>query len=168
VQIIDKKYRLFGVINLIDLLVVIALIVGALVVWKLLWGGSTTTVPTANLKDVEYTMFCGSLRNYSEGQIRVGDPVSTKTSGKSIGTVVSVRSVPTPGDVFNTTTGKIEPYTSTYTKDVYINVKAKGDPTATGVSVGETQIRNNENILIVTPTFQCDTAIATGLKIGGE
>jgi hypothetical protein len=168
VQIIDKKYRLFGVINLIDLLVVIALVVGGLVVWKLLWGGSTTTVPTAKLRDVEYTMFCGSLRNYSDGQIRVGDPVSTKTSGKSIGNVVSIKSSPTPGDVFNTTTGKIEPYTSTYTSDVYIRVKAKGDPTATGVSVGETQIRNNENILIVTPTFQCDTAIATDLQIGGE
>jgi hypothetical protein len=167
VQIIDRKYRLFGVINLIDLLVVIALVVGGFVVWKLLWGGSTTTVPTAQLQDVEYTILCGPLRNYSEGQIRVGDPVSTKTSGKSIGTVVSVTSTPTPIDVLSGPEG-VQAFSSSVNTDVYIKVKAKGDPTATGVSVGETQIRNNENIQVVTPTFQWDLGVATDLKIGGE
>ena len=167
-QIIDKKYRLFGIINPIDLLVVVALIVGGAVVWKLLWGGSSSAVPVAELQDVEYTILCSSLRNYSEGQIKVGDPVSTKTSGATIGTVASVQSAPTPGDAFNPVTGKIQPYESTYASDVYIKVKAKGDPTPTGVSVGNTQMRNNEIIQVVTPTFQCDTAIATDLKIGGE
>ena len=57
-QIFDRKYRLFGVINLIDLLVVVALIVAGLVVWKLLWGGSNTAVPVAKLQDVEYTIVC--------------------------------------------------------------------------------------------------------------
>jgi hypothetical protein len=168
VQIIDRKYRLFGVINLIDLLVVIALVVGGLVVWRLLWGGSTTSVPDAKLQNVEYTVLCSLVRNYSEGQIKVGDPVSTKTSGKSIGTIVSVRSAPTPGDVLNPTTGKVQPYDSTFWTDVYIRVKAKGNPTSTGVSIADTQIRNNGVIPVVTPTFQCDTGIATDLKIGGE
>jgi hypothetical protein len=168
VQILDKKYRLFGVINIIDLLVVIALVVGGLVVWKVLWGGGTSAAPVAALHDVEYTVLCSALRNYSEGQIKVGDPVSTKTSGTTIGTVSSVRSTPTPGDAFNPVTGRIQPYESTYASDVYINVKAKGDPTPTGVSVGNTQMRNNEIIQVVTPTFQCDTAIATDLKIVGE
>jgi hypothetical protein len=168
VQIIDRKYRLFGVINLIDLLVVIALVVGGLVVWKLLWGGSTTSLPTADLKSIEYTMFCTPVRDYAQGQIRVGDPVSTKTSGKSIGTVAAVRSNPTRGEFASPLTGEIKPFDSTIFTDVYVVVKAKGDPTSTGVSVGETQIRNNENIMMVTPTFQCDTAIVTNLKIGGE
>jgi len=168
VQIFDKKYRLFGVINIIDLVVVIALVVGGLVVWKVLWGGNSSAEPVTALRDVEYTILCSALRNYSEGQIRVGDPVSTKTSGKVIGTVASVASTMTPGDVFNVKTGKIEAYNSTYATDVYIRVKAKGDPTSTGVSVGNTQIRNNEIIQVVTPTFQCDTAIATDLLIGGE
>jgi hypothetical protein len=168
VQIIDKKYRLFGVINLIDLLVVIALVVGGLVVWKLLWGGSTTTVPTAKLQDVEYTILCGPLRNYTDGQIKVGDPVSTKTSGKSIGTVVSVTSTSTPIDVFSGPDGGVKAFSSQVYTDVFIKVKAKGDPTATGVSVGDTQIRNNENIQVVTPTFQWDLGVATDLKTGGE
>jgi hypothetical protein len=168
VQILDKKYRLFGVINIIDLLVVVALVVGGLVVYKLLWGGNDAAVPVAKLRDVEYTLLCSPVRNYSEGQIKVGDPVSTKTSGASIGTVASVRSVPTPGDIFNPLTGKVEPYLSTFYQDVYIGVKAKGNPTATGVSVGNTQIRSNGLIQAVTSTFQCDTAVVTDLKIGGE
>ena len=167
-QIFDRKYRLFGVINIIDLLVVIALVAGGLVVWKVLWGGGTSAVPAATLRDVEYTALCSAVRDYSEGQIKVGDPVSTKTSGKVIGTIVSVRANPTPGDVFNTVTGKIERYESTFATDVYIMVKTKGDPTSTGVSVGDTQLRNNEIIQVVTPTFQADNAIVTNLKIGGE
>jgi hypothetical protein len=168
VQIFDRKYRLFGIINPIDLLVVVALIVAGLVAWKLLWGGSNTAVPVAQLKDVEYTIMCSPIRNYSQGMVRVGDPVSTKTSGATIGTVVSIESSPTPGDVFNQKTGQIQGYHSTFFTDVYIRVKAKGDPTSTGVSVGNTQIRNNELIQAVTPTFQCDTAIVTALKFDGE
>ena len=167
-QIFDRKYRLFGVINLIDLLVVIALVVGGLVVYKLLWGSTTSNVPTAKLENVEYTILCSPIRNYKEGQIKIGDPVSTKTSGASIGTVAAVRSNPTPGDVYSQATDKVVAFTSTYLTDVYITVKAKGSPTATGISVGNMQIRNNEVIQAVTPTFQCDTAIATNLKTGGE
>jgi len=168
VQIFDKKYRLFGVINIIDLVVVIALVVGGLVVWKVLWGGNSSATPVATLRDVEYTLLCSSVRDYADGMVKVGEPVSTKTSGKSIGTVASVRSSPTPGDIFNTVTGKIEPYNSSIYTDVYIGVKAKGDPTSTGVSVGNTQLRNNEIIQVVTPTFQCDGGLATRIKIGGE
>lgn len=167
-QIFDRKYRLFGVINIIDLLVVVALVVGGLVVYKLLWGGTTPAVPAANLKDVEYTIMCSPVRNYAEGQVRVGDPVSTKTSGAVIGTVASVRSAPTPGDIFNSKTGVVEEYKSTFYTDVYVTVKAKGTPTPTGVSLGNSQIRNNTVIQMVTPTFQCDTGYATGLKISGE
>ena len=167
-QIFDRKYRLFGVINIIDLLVVVALVVGGLVVYKLLWGESGSAVPAADLKDVEYTIMCSPVRNYAEGQIRIGDPVSTKTSGATIGKITSVRSAPTPGDIFNTKTGVVEEYRSTFYTDVFVTVQAKGNPTATGVSVGNTQIRNNALIQMVSPTFACDTAYVTGLKIGGE
>jgi len=168
VQIFDKKYRLFGVINIIDLLVVVALVVGGLVVWKVLWGGNSSAEPVATLRDVEYTILCSSVRDYADGMVKVGEPVSTKTSGKSIGTVASVRSNPTPGDFFNSVTGKMETYNSSIYRDVYIDVNAKGDPTSTGVSVGNTQLRNNEVIQVVTPTFQCDSGLATRIKIGGE
>ena len=167
-QIFDRKYRLFGVINIIDLLVVIALIVGGMVVYKLLWGGNTSAAPATKLRDVEYTLVSTSIRDYADGQIKVGDPVSTKTSGASIGTIASVKSNPTPGDIFNPSTGKVEQYASTVASDIRVRVKSKGNPTATGVSVGNTQIRNNEIIQMVTPTFQNDLATVTDLTIGGE
>ena len=63
-QIIDKKYRLFGVINVIDLLVVVALLVGGLVVYRLLWGGPPRQCRRRSLKDVEYTIYCSPLRTY--------------------------------------------------------------------------------------------------------
>lgn len=167
-QIFDKKYRLFGVINIIDLLVVIALLVGGLVVYRLLWGGPTAAVPAANLRSVEYTILCSPLRNYKEGQIRVGDPVSTRDSGESIGKVVSVTVNPTPGDIWSMEASNAITYDSTFFTDVFIKVKAEGELSATGISVGNTQIHSNEVLPIVTPTFQCDTAILSDFKIGGE
>jgi hypothetical protein len=68
----------------------------------------------------------------------------------------------------NPKTGVVEGYNSGFLTDVYLKVKAKGTPTNTGVSVGNMQIRNNEVIQAVTPTFQCDTSFATDLKVGGE
>ena len=101
-QIIDKKYRLFGVINVIDLLVVVALLVGGLVVYRLLWGGQLGGGSRCESEDVEYTILCSPLRNYKEGQIKVGDPgVDQGHRASPSARCVSVSTKPTPGDVWS-------------------------------------------------------------------
>jgi hypothetical protein len=166
VQIIDNKYRLFGVINLIDLVVVIAVLAGAFAVYRVLSPSAPTAV-TKDTKAITYQVFCPSLRNFSADQIKIGDSIA-KTTGKSIGKVTAVRVVPSPGETLDYLTKKAVPYESTYVSDVYITVVAQGQPSPTGVTVGDLQIHSNQPMPVMTSTFQCDTANITDLKIAGE
>ena len=166
VQIIDNKYRLFGVVNLIDLVVVFAVLAGGFAVYRVL-SPTTPVAVTKDTKAITYTVFCPAVRNATADQIKVGDQIY-KTTGKSIGKVTAVKIVPTPGDVLDPATGKIVGYQSTFATDVYITAVAQGQPTATGVTVGDIQLHGNQPMPIMTSTFQCDTANIADLKIAGE
>jgi hypothetical protein len=166
VKVIDSKYRLFGVINLIDLVVVFAVLAGAYGVYRFLSPASPTAV-TKETTPITYTVLCPSVRNVAADQIKIGDSIA-KTTGKSIGKVTAVKVVPAKGEAWDSTLHKVMPFESTYVSDVYITVVAKGQPTATGVTVGDIQIHSNQPMPIMTSTFQCDTANIADLKIAGE
>ena len=165
-QIIDNKYRLFGVVNLIDLVVVFAVLAGGFAVYRVL-SPTTPVAVTKDTKAITFTVFCPAARNVDASQIEVGDLIY-KTTGKSIGKVTAVKIVPSPGDVWDPTTGKIVGYQSSFATDVYITVVAQGQPTSTGVTVGDIQLHGNQPMPIMTSTFQCDTANIADLKIAGE
>jgi len=168
VQIIDNKYRLFGVINLIDLAVVIALIAGGFAVYKVL---KPSTVPTtggsSNTKTVNYVFYCPQLRNFAPSQIKIGDQVF-KTSGKVIGKVTAVRSVATPMDVYDLPTQAMKPSGSAIATDVYVTVVGQGQPLPTGVAVSDLLLHANQPVPIMTSTFESDGAIVADMKIAGE
>ena len=165
-QIIDNNYRLFGVVNLIDLVVVFAVLAGGFAVYRVLSPTSPVTV-AKDTKAITYTVFCPAVRNVTASQIKVGDQIY-KTTGKSIGKVSAVKVVPTPGEVWDPIIRKIIPYQSSYLSDVYITAVAQGQPTATGVTVGDIQLHGNQPMPIMTSTFQCDTANIADLTIAGE
>ena len=166
-QIIDNKYRLFGVVNLIDLVVVFAVLAGGFAVYRVLAPTSPSVTVTKDTKAITYTVFCPAVRNVTASQVKVGDLIY-KTTGKSIGKVTAVKVVPTPGEVWDPIARKILPYQSTYLSDVYITAVAQGQPTGTGVTVGDIQLHGNQPMPIMTSTFQCDTANIADLKIAGE
>lgn len=164
---IDKNYRLFGVINLIDLVVVIALLIGGYAVYRVLGHrGATTASP--NSKPVEYTLFIPALREFDASQIHVGDNVATKSDGKSIGKIVSVDATASPIETYDTILHKYVLIPSHYSTDVNIKVETQGVPSGTGVAVGSTTLRNNGVISIITPTFEWGTASIVGLKVQGR
>lgn len=165
--VIDKNYRLFGVINLIDLVVVIALVVGGYAVYKVL-APKTTALPGTNTQNVEFTVIAPLVRGWDPSQIRVGDTVALKSDGKPLGTVVSVEASPTVYETYDTTLHKYATFSSAIVSDVTIKVKGKGVPSGTGIAVGNTQLRNNESLAIITPTFEHDTAVVTGLHLQGQ
>jgi len=167
VPFIDKNYRLFGVINLIDLVVVIALLIGGYAVYKVL-GHKTVTAVSPNSKTVEYTLFVPGLREFNPSQLNVGDNVATKSDGKSIGRIVSVESSPTPIETYDSNLHKYVSLPSQAYTDVSINVETQGVPSGTGVAVGNTTLRNNEPLSIITPTFEWGSASVVDLKVQGQ
>ena len=169
-QIIDNKYRLFGVINLIDLAVVIALLAGGFAVYKVLAPNPSPTAGSggsSNLKTATFVFYCPTLRNFAPSQIKVGDLVY-KTSGKAIGKVTAVRAIPTPGDAWDIAARKITRYDSTVATDAYITVVGQGEPTSTGFAVSDLLIHINQPFPIMTSTFESDGAIVADMKIAGE
>lgn len=162
----DSKYRLFGVINIIDLVVVLAILVGGYAVYRVLAprvsggkGGAGT--------DITFQVFCPTTRYVTADQIHLGDAIY-KTSGQQIGTVTSVEVTASPGEAWDSNLHKVVQYRSTYVSDVIIGVKAKGQPTSTGVAVGTVLIHSNVPMPVMTSTFDCDTANLLNLKISGQ
>ncbi|MDR3687560.1 MAG: DUF4330 domain-containing protein [Coriobacteriia bacterium] len=165
-QIFDRKYRLFGVINLIDLLVIVAVLVGGFAVYRLL-ARSKATSGAAEGTNVTYTVMCPAVRGVGPSLIKVGD-VIYKNTGKPIGTVTAVRGVPTPGEAWDQQSRKIVPYSSTVYTDIYIDVTTKGTPTGSGVAVGDLLLHAQQPMPVMTSTFECDTANIATLTIGGK
>jgi hypothetical protein len=166
VQIFDRKYRLFGLINLIDLLVIVAVLVAAFAVYRVL-GHSKATGAAADGTNITFTVMCPTLRGVGASQIKVGDTIY-KNTGKPLGTVTAVRAIPSPSEAWDTTSQSIKPFSSTVVTDIYIDVAGKGTPTASGVAVGDLLIHGGQPMPIMTSTFECDTANIATLTIGGK
>lgn len=166
VQVFDKKYRLFGVINLIDLAVVIAVLVAGFAVYRVLSPAPTET-GTVKGKEVRYTVLCPALRSVSADQIKVGDALY-KATGKPIGKVTGVRTTPMPGEVWDGETKSIRSYNSTILADIWIDAVVTGTPTKTGVAVGELLLHGGAPMPVMTSTFECDSALITTMTIVGQ
>lgn len=167
VQIIDNKYRLFGVINLIDLAVVVAVLAGGFAVYKVLTPSALPTVGSGNTKTVQYVFLCPQMRTFTPAQIKIGD-LLYKTTGKAIGKVTAVKLVPTTGEVYDPVSRKMVQYGSTVITDVYVTVVGQGQPTPTGVAVSDLLLHANQPMPIMTSTFESDTALIADMKIEGE
>lgn len=86
-KILDKRGRLFGIINIIDLIVII-LLVGILIVG---FGRKDTgIVSQAETKEAIVTYEIQEIRQITVDQIKVGDPVYHYDKGTYIGEIVNV------------------------------------------------------------------------------
>ena len=162
----DSKYRLFGVINVIDLVVLFAIVVAGYAVYRVLAPKAAVSKGAAG-SDVTFDVLCPSMRLVSADQIHVGDTLY-RTTGKQIGTVTGVKVVPSPGDAWDPTTRKLVVYESNITRDVIISGKTRGQPTSNGLAVGDQLLHSGAPIPIMTSTFECDTAVIANMKINGQ
>ena len=89
--IVNKNGKLFGVINIIDFVVVvlaIALLGGAFVKFKVLDKTSTNV----DLVPITYTVEIKGVREYFLENVKVGDEIFDSTSSTCVGTIVDMES----------------------------------------------------------------------------
>lgn len=165
-QVFDRKYRLFGVINLIDLAVVIAVLVAGFAVYRVLSPAPTETGTVVG-KEARYTVLCPSVRGMTAEQVKVGDALY-KATGKPIGKVTAVRMTPVRGEVWDPETKTINNYNSTILSDIWIDAVVTGTPTKTGLAVGDLLLHGGAPMPVMTSTFECDTASITSMTIDGQ
>ncbi|HEY5541582.1 MAG TPA: DUF4330 domain-containing protein [Coriobacteriia bacterium] len=166
-QIFDRKYRLFGIINLIDLIVIVAVLVGGFAVYRLL-SHSRSAETASTGQDFTYTVLCPTLRGVTAQQIKVGDTIFYKNNGKPIGTVKAVRATPLPGEFWDVQTNSMKRYQSTIYSDIWIDAAVKGTATPTGFMLGDVLLHGGQPLAIMTSTFDCDTALITTMTAVGQ
>jgi len=152
-RILDDRKRLFGIVNPIDAIVIVAIIVGVAVVANVLFGVNPATVRTGHgSKTIEMVFLCPTVREFDPSLIGKGDKV-TKLSGASVmGNVESVRSEQALLESPLVPSGP-KVYKSAITTDVFVTVRGTGDISADGVFMGDEQIRVNMVLDLLLPRW---------------
>ncbi len=154
-KLIDEKGKLFGKINAIDfcvIVLVIALAAGAFYKFRVLDKTSTT----AAMEPVSYTVEVKKIREYVFQNVKEGDLLFDKTSGKSIGTIVKVEGVPAKEAVLCTDgtyrQGEVENRV-----DVTFTIEAEGIVNEDGCFVHKTyELVSGSERKFMTKYFECD------------
>ncbi len=90
-KILDEKGRLFGVINIVDVIVIILAIVIVCGVYVKFSKNEKTSTSAANLQAVEYQLEIKSIRSGTAGSFRSGDLIFDKENDVELGTVTNVQ-----------------------------------------------------------------------------
>jgi len=153
VRILDDRYRLFGIINPVDLIAVLIVVAGVFVAANMLFGDSTPTAVTAETVPVTFSVLYPDvpLNVFESADFTEGDVVN-KVGGKPLGKLVSWESTPSVQDV--EIDGKLVPVVSPSKVDVVLKVEGEAESTKKGLLVGDVLIKNNLSVQVETPDFQ--------------
>jgi hypothetical protein len=158
VRLFDEKYRILGIINPLDVLVIIVLAALAFVAFGLL---SDEPATVAETRTITYSLVCPAVPASSDGLVSVGDPI-TKLGVGEIGTVTAVTSVPSPFEQWDGE--RVVVYESELLVDIVITVEAEAQDTDLGYLVSGVVLRNNTVLAIATKTFEFSTAQVLDLE----
>ena len=160
-RVLDDKNRLFGVINPVDLIVLVAIVVAVLVAASFLFG-SKQLPGTAKLEDIQYTLVVPAVTGFNDEYLAKGETVSKLGSGV-LGTVESFSSAPSRIETLRVD-GSVIVYQSIVRRDVSIVVNAKGEVSSQGFIIGGVPLRNNTVVTVGTPRFEGKDAIIKSMK----
>lgn len=140
-MIIDDKVKLFGKINIIDLVVIIV-VIAAIAGIGYKYAKSQTVTPLTKTQTVTIVFQEDERPEFAVKPIKAGDIVKDKISGVIIGTVESVETGPSRVYGFNSAGASVvseKPGSVSYT----ITAKCSGIITGTGVSISGTEFYVN-------------------------
>lgn len=158
-RFLDERGRLFGKVNVVDLLVFLVVI--AIVVFAVLrlTGDTSETVP------VRVTYVVESVQQPTVDALQVKGTV-TDTGGTVLGQVVEVMVTPTREE-FMTPDGELKAFDSPVFKDVRIVVEGEGRVSGSTVQIGTIPLRVGKRVTLVGMGFEVQATIM-GVHWGAE
>ena len=164
-RILDDRYKLFGIVNPVDLVVVLILVAGVFTVANLLFG-KAEPVAVKDTVPIRFSVLYQGLPKdaYDAAAFVKGDTVS-KVGGRPIGKLVSWSASPVQ-TVYGTETG-LKVGEVPWGVDVRITVEGTAERTANGLLAGDLLIKDNLVTGIATSRFQGDGRIF-GLSVEGQ
>ncbi|WP_213951311.1 DUF4330 domain-containing protein [Tepidanaerobacter syntrophicus] len=153
-HIIDNKGRIFGLINIIDLLVILVILA---VVARFGTKIHQSSVGS-QAKDIETVLYVKEVKDATADVIKVGDTVKeTKTNGV-LGKVTNVEVKPSE-TLVETADGRIVVYPNPVLKDVYITVKGTGSVNENAIVLGSNEIRIGTSLQIKTNIYSVTSTV---------
>jgi hypothetical protein len=155
-RVLDDRGRLFGKINVVDLVVLLVIVAVVVFAAVRLTGGSPETVPVKLFfteRGVDRSLVSGLQ---SKGTVK-------DAGGNVIGEVQSVESTPTLVELV-TPAGELKTFASALRRDVTIVVLGKGtvsDSTGAGstVHIGKLAARVGAEVKLIGPGYEAQTTI---------
>lgn len=128
---LDEKGRLFGKINIVDLLIIIVILAaGAFLGLKFFGPGGTAAPPTP----FKMTLLCEESPDYVVEQLEKGVEVWSATDGVAIGTLVDWEVGPAISTM-GTATGQVVHFSREEHSSVTLHIEGAGDLGSHGVSI---------------------------------
>jgi len=93
VKLIDNKGRLFGKINVLDLVIVLIVILLCVGTYLKFFALNNTSV-TQNMIPIQFDIKIQGSRQFLADSLREGDEIFDRTSGNSLGTIAKVEEKP--------------------------------------------------------------------------
>lgn len=152
--LIDKKGRLFGLINVIDLLVIILVMV---VVAR--FAIKANQKPLANVeKKLEVVLLVKDVRDATANVIKEGDIVRETKTNNLLGSVTKVEVKPAE-TLVNTADGRILKVQHPVLKDVYITLEGTGTVGENAIVLGGTEIRIGTTLQVKTNIYSVASTV---------
>lgn len=133
-MIIDKKYKLFGLINIIDFFIILAFICAVgFVGYRLIPHNKQSTA--AKTEDIEITFYGSEVPEYAASNAKSGELVRDQSKSNNLGSVKEIKILPSDSYATDSNGQWVKSPKPGY-NSIYITVSAKGTFGDTGVTIG--------------------------------
>lgn len=156
---IDKKGRLFGLINVIDLLVIILVVA---VVARFALNPQKSSL-TNEEKKIQVVLLVKDVRDATANVIKEGDMVRETKTNNLLGKVTKVEVKPAE-TLVNTADGRVLNVPNPVLKDVYVTVEGSATVGENAIVLGGTEIRIGTALQMKTNLY---AVVATVMEIKG-
>lgn len=158
-SLFDNKGRIFGIINVIDLLVILLIVavVGRFAVKSHFKPAGVQT------KNIQVVLLVKDVREATSSAIKVGDIVREAKTNLVLGKITEVRVKPAE-TLVNTADGRVVNYPNPVLKDVYITLVGTGTAGENAIVIGNSEIRVGTQLNIKTNIYGVITTVM-GIKV---
>jgi len=157
VRLFDEKGRVLGLINIIDLLVIMVILVAAGGVYYVRFSGLTPS-SRVEQKTIEAVFLVNNVRSATVDVIKSGDKVRESKSNTFIGEVIGKDVQPTTVTVVQPD-GTISESSSATRKDVYVKVRGTGSVSENAITMGSQEMRIGAKVSLKTNIWAVETTV---------
>jgi len=159
-KLIDDKGRLFGLINIIDLLILLLIIA---VVGRYAWKSQAQKPSGVQAQTIEVVLLVKDVRDATVNAIKEGDIVRETKSNVVLGKITNIEVKPAD-TLVNTADGKVVNYPNPILKDIYVTVRGTGTAGENAIVLGNSEIRIGTTLAFKTNIYAVVSTVM-GIKV---